>query len=332
MKIFKTILPVVYLALNMGLLCASSMVGSFDTSFDDVWDALTQFDASNNIHYSIIHLRIPRFLQALLTGGLLAVCGYLMQSLVNNPLADPYLLGTSGGAALGASISRVWITESFILASVFFSFSGAVLSTLITLIISYSRAGISPAKLLLAGVAMSSLTISLMNMVIYFSSDDDALKSIVYWSFGNFEYSNWNYIIVLFSISIICVPFYSMLNKEMNILLLGDIRAQNLGVRTTRIRWIMLAGTCIMVAITVSCSGPVGFVGLVIPHVVRAMHGVSGRYNIVHSFFTGALFLSFCDLLSRWVYKPSGLPIGIITSLAGIPFFVYLLHKNKTSI
>jgi iron complex transport system permease protein len=289
---------------------------------------MAAYDSNNHVHYSIIHLRMPRFVQVFCTGGLLAVSGYLMQSLVNNPLADPYLLGTSGGASLGASLAISFISDISWLATTFFSFAGALGITAITILIAYNNRSIYPGKLLLGGVAMSSLTVSAMSLTIYLSKNEHILKSILYWSFGNFEYANWNFAITLLSISIIAIPMYGMLTKELTLLLMGENRAQNLGLNIMRTRWIVLSGVCIMVGSTVACSGPIGFAGLIIPHVVRVLHGVAGRYNILHCFFVGGIFLSLCDIGSRILYAPAGLPIGIVTSVIGIPFFLYLLSKN----
>jgi iron complex transport system permease protein len=254
-----------------------------------------------------------------------------MQAMVNNPLADPFILGTASGASLGASLIYLVFPASVI--SVFLpsisAFIGAIAVTLIAVVIAYQKGHLMPTKLLLAGLALSSLTVAIISFMIYFTKDEGKLKTVIFWSMGSFELAKWEYIPLLFTSIIVIVGLFSFLNKHLNILLLGESRSHNLGVNVSRLRWWILISSSIITGFSVATCGPIGFVGLMIPHFTRGLYGVNGKFNIPFTFLLGGVFMLFCDIISRKIYPPSGIPIGIITSFLGIPFFVYLLSKKN---
>ncbi|OFY65580.1 MAG: hypothetical protein A3H98_11695 [Bacteroidetes bacterium RIFCSPLOWO2_02_FULL_36_8] len=308
--------------------------GTIYINLSTVWSALSNYDPENKIHYIIVNMRLPRLIQAFSTGGILALCGYLLQSWIGNPLAEPYLLGTSSGASLGVnlvflgflpvSIGSAYITPLA-------GFAGAFLSTLFVISISIQKQKIIPGVLILAGVAISAFLTALLNFLIYMKGSDVKLKSLVYWAFGGFENASWKYIpLTLLSLFSAVILFYAF-HKEIHLLILGEERAQNLGLKTKNIRRIILISVAFLTSVSVASSGPVGFVGLIIPHVVRVLYGNINRFNIIYCVLWGGFFILFCDVISRVIFSPSGLPIGIVTSFFGAPFFIYLLVRKSSS-
>ncbi|MFN6945018.1 MAG: FecCD family ABC transporter permease, partial [Cytophagaceae bacterium] len=274
----------------------------------------------------------PRVLLALAIGGSLALSGYLMQAMVNNPLADPYILGTASGASLGVNLSYM-ILPAFLAGSFFTvslsAFTGALGITFLAVIISWKSGKIIPDRLLLTGIALSSMSVSLISLMIYLSDNDSKLKSVVYWSLGSLERSSWEYVPLAFVALIVATISFSFMYKHLNIMLLGESRAQSLGLEIKLFRWIILLSSSFLTGVAVAIAGPVGFVGLMIPHIVRGIFGIQGRYNIIVTVLIGGCYLLLCDIISRILYPPAGIPIGIITSFLGIPFFVYLLSKRN---
>lgn len=314
--------------LTAGIFLTGLFVGSFETSWSTIGQLLTAYNPDDTSQYVLFQLRLPRLLLAFLAGGTLASVGYLIQALVNNPLADPYILGTASGAALGANIvffGLVPMQVAGLYLPPVFAFAGALLATFIAIAIAYKRGHIVSTKLLLGGVALSSLLTATTSLMTFLSDSEDKLRSIIFWTLGSFERAQWRDIPLLLVVVFMFTLFFSFLHKQVNILLLGESRAYQLGVHTQLLKWIILGSTSLLTGIAVATCGTIGFVGLIIPHLVRGMFGASGRYNIVFSVWVGGLFMQACDLISRLVYPPAGLPIGIVTSFLGVPFFLYLL-------
>ncbi len=311
------------------LIAAGIRIGSFETDWNTVRAALLNYDPDIAEHYAIIQLRMPRILLALMAGGALALSGYLMQAMVNNPLADPYLLGTSSGASLGASLVYAGFIPANIVTVSLFSFSGAMSVTLIAIIVAYEKRRIDPTRLLLAGVALSALMVSATSLVAFMSSDDSRLKNIIFWTLGGFELAGWEKIPFLAMTVLSLTILFTFYQKQLNILLLGEERAENIGVNTKKLRWLVLLSCSLATGAAVSVAGPIGFAGLIIPHFVRSLYGVGGRYNILFTVLWGGVFLLACDVCARVLFPPAGVPLGIITSFVGIPFFVFLLGKNR---
>jgi iron complex transport system permease protein len=317
--------------LSAGLILLGLRTGSFQTGIDTIGESLFNYNHENKLHYIIINLRLPRLLLAFLVGGALSLSGYLMQAMLNNPLAEPYILGTSSGASLGTNIVYLGMIPAgyfSVLLPSLGAFSGAMIVTLMAIAIAYHKGQILPAKLLLAGIALSSLMISVVSFLL-FIAEDDKLKSIIYWSLGSFERARWEFIPLLGSALLLCAGVFTFMNKNLNIMLLGESRAHSLGLNIRKLRWIILTATSLLTGLAVATSGPIGFVGLIIPHLTRAMFGFHGKYNIINCILLGGVFMLGCDVISRLVLQPSGMPIGIITSFLGIPFFVYLLFKRN---
>jgi iron complex transport system permease protein len=324
----------IYLILLSLLMTVGLLFGPFELQVEELFHIIWNYEATNKLHYIVLNLRLPRIILAFMVGGCLALAGYLMQAMVNNPLADPYLLGTASGASLGVNLGYIFFLPiaalSFLPIS-FFAFIGALGITLLAVVAGTSKGNIIPSRLLLAGIAFSSLAMSIMSFVIFLSGNDNKLKAIIFWSMGSFEKASWSDIPMISATLLLVTVLFSFLTKQLNILLLGEIRSTSLGLNVKVLRWVILLTSAFVTSLAVAASGPVGFVGLMVPHFVRSVWGVHGKFNILYTVLTGGVFILACDLISKLIYPPSGIPIGIITSFLGIPFFVYLLYKKNYS-
>ncbi len=328
----RSVYFVLAVVLVLVVLVLGLQVGSFKTDTSIIWDALFNYNPSDTSQFAIVQLRFPRLLLALVVGASLALCGYLMQAMVNNGLADPYLLGTASGASLGAVIvffGFVPISFAGLYLPSVFAFAGAFIVTLIVVILGYRKRQLIPSQMLLAGIAMSSLCTAMVGMLTFLSDSEGKLKSVIFWSMGSFERATWQLVAYPAVTLILALLFFAFYQKQLNILLLGSERAQALGVKVARTRWVIMGIVSVVTGFAVATSGTVGFVGLIIPHVTRGLMGTTGRSNLLFCAFVGGIFMLLCDLLSRVIYPPAGLPIGIITSFFGVPFFVYLLFKKN---
>jgi iron complex transport system permease protein len=329
----RVVIPVLLL-LTITLFVCSLMIGTYVISLHDIKESILRFDKANDVHYVLMHLRLPRVILAFLVGAALAFSGYLIQIMVNNPLAEPYLMGTASGASLGANLVYTGIVPftfaGFQMTPVF-AFAGAAGVSLLVISLSYEKGHINPAKLLLGGVALSSFLVAVISLLIFFSDTESKLKAVIVWSMGSFERAGWDFIPLLTITLIASNCIFVFFQKHLNILLLGESRSYTLGVKVSQLRWFILIFISLNTGFAVATSGPIGFVGLFIPHFVRALFGITGRFNLLYSSWIGGLFILGCDYASRIAYPPAGLPIGIITSFLGIPFFVYLLHKRNYS-
>lgn len=278
----------------------------------------------------LLKIRVPRVLLAAAVGSSLAVSGAVFQGLFRNPMADPYVIGISSGAALGAVIAMLGgfsLALGGFGAVPLFAFGGG----LGTMILVYSMARVGRAvpvmTLLLAGIAVSAFLSALVSLLTYFAGEK--LHMVVFWMMGGLGGATWQQVKVMVPYALvgyICVSFFS---RELNAMLLGEETASHLGVNTERVKKILLVGASLLVAAAVSTSGIIGFVGLVVPHFVRLVAGPDHRFLIPASALLGGSLLIATDTLARIVIAPSELPVGIITALIGAPMFIYLLKKRR---
>ncbi len=284
-------------------------------------------------------IRLPRTLIGVLVGSSLAACGAVMQGLFRNPLADPGIIGVSSGAALGAALGIVlggtWLasfTELFQAYTVSVTaFIGGFLSTLLVYRIGTTGQGTSVATMLLAGIAVSALSgagIGLMNYI----ADDTMLRSMTFWQMGNLANGNWSAIIVAASFLIPLQLIFITRARGLNALLLGESEARHLGLNVQKLKMQLIMLTAIGVGVSVSLAGMIGFVGLVVPHLVRLAIGPDHRWLIPCSSLLGAGILLLADIIARLVITPAELPIGIVTALLGAPFFITMLWQQRKRI
>ncbi|MCX7903336.1 MAG: iron ABC transporter permease [Caloramator sp.] len=289
-------------------------------------------DSSTNA-LIIFDIRLPRIFLASLVGAILAFVGSIYQSLFKNPMADPFILGTSSGAALGASIAIVIGINELIfgLSGVaLFAFFGAILSTLIVYRIGSIGNKILNVNLLLTGVAVSFLLSSVISFIMFLNRNQ--VERIVFWTLGSVAAAKWEDVLFLtFILGIIFVIIF-IRYKELNLISVGEDTAKSLGVDVQRVKKTMLILTSLLVACAVSVSGIIGFVGLVMPHIVRFFVGPDMKKCIPFNLIWGATFMVICDALARTILSPAEIPIGVITSLFGGPYFIHLLIKQKRKV
>ncbi len=296
--------------------------GSAKSNLLDLW----QGDAFD--HLVLWNLRMPRLLLAWEVGALLAVAGSIMQRVLNNSLADPYILGSAAGASLGAMIMRLVVGTGLLLLPSLGAFVGALCSVFIILSISGLMGAAGRNQIILAGVAVSSFIMALLSFIIYIYAGDDLLKSLIFWSFGSFEMANWFSVSLLLPLIGVALLLQPLWHKQLGLMLLGDERARQLGENVTQLRWKALLFSSLLVAFCVAQVGPIGFVGLIVPHWVRALFGMH-RLAVVWEVLIGGYLLLLAEVVGRLVVYPAGLPPGIITAIMGVPFFVYLLVRKK---
>lgn len=282
--------------------------------------------------YIIFNLRIPRTISALVVGMSLAISGAVFQTLFKNPLTEPYLLGVSSGAALGVAIASVFNLLVFI-PGIWSTFFFAFIFALLTSILIFSLAGKNRSSLLillLSGLAINFFLSALNSLLLYFNRDK--LQNIIYWQMGSFSLSSYEKIIFTLPIMIIIILFILSKTKELDVLLLSDDTALSIGLDVKKQRIILLLLTTLLTSICVGLAGTIGFVGLIIPHIVKLIFGIKHKFVLPLSLYVGAIFTLLCDIISRTLINNTEIPIGIITALFGAPFFLYILRKTKAKI
>ncbi|MXQ53941.1 FecCD family ABC transporter permease [Shimazuella alba] len=304
-------------------------VGSTSISVQEVWGTLFGLVKTDPATSAIIwKIRFPRVCVAALVGGSLALAGAIYQSLLRNPLADPYILGISSGSAVGAVIAitsgwGVLLLQGWQIP--IFSFLGAVLALACVLLLTRSRLQVQ--SLLLSGVVVNAFFAAILTFLLSMSQTE--LARIQFWLMGSFTLRDWDHVLFLLPVSFVGGFLLWLGSRELNIFLLGTLPATHLGVSVYRTRIILLVIASLITSIAVSVSGMIGFVGLVIPHFVRILIKTSDhRYLIPYSFLVGAIFLVGSDALTRVLFEPREIPVGVITACFGAPVFAILLHKT----
>ncbi len=291
----------------------------------------------SQIQSIIMDIRLPRLILALLVGSVLAILGAVMQGLFRNPLADPSLIGVSGGASVGASIVIVTAGGAMLspLAGLSMvalgAFIGGVITTLVVYRVATSILGTSVTTMLLAGIAIGAIAGAFNSLLSYFS-DNQMLRQISVWQMGNLGGANWQKASLMAAVSLIIFSLLPSHAKSLNAFLLGESEARHLGIDVQRIKRQLIFLTALGVGVSVALAGLIGFVGLVIPHMVRLLIGPDHRALLPASALAGASLLLIADSIARVVVLPAELPTGILTALLGAPFFVMLLLKQRGEI
>ena len=315
-------------------------IGSSDISIKEVYQIIgyklfnigDKTRLSNGaIHDVVWFIRLPRIILAICVGIALSVCGVVMQAIVKNPLADPYILGVSSGASLGATMAIMLGFSTLIGPNSIgiFAFLGAFLISMLVLIISNTGSRTNSTKLVLAGMALSSVCSAFSSFIIFIKNDAQGMKTITFWLMGSLAGAKWEEIVCIFPLILIGTIFFLSQYRILNLMLLGDDVAITLGTDLHRYRQVYLIITSILVGLAVYTSGMIGFIGLIIPHIVRGVFGTDHKKVILISAFLGAIFLIWADVLSRIIIKNAELPIGILISMIGAPCFVYLMIKRS---
>lgn len=315
---------------NTALICACGLLILAAAMLGCARLGAVQMDWYEMWHTSVFwNLRAPRIVLSVLVGASLSVCGAAYQSIFRNPLTDPYVLGISSGASLGAAIAILLGLEAFLLGVG----TCALITGLITIVLIYRIAAIGnrmhTTTLLLTGVCLTFLISAVISFLMVLNQDK--MDRIIFWTMGSFASASWVEVALVAPIVLLGIGGIIYYSRDLNLLLAGSETAQSLGVEVERVKKILLVITTLMVAFSVSSCGVIGFVGLVVPHCVRLIVGADNRKVVPVSAVVGALFLLLCDTLARTAMQPSELPVGSLTSLIGAPLFIYLLYKNKKS-
>lgn len=292
-------------------------------------DAVSMADTST---FAVVWLiRLPRLILAALVGAGLSVCGVVMQAIVKNPLADPYILGVSSGASLGATASIMLGIGGFLGSSSMglMGFAGALAASMTVMALSNIGGRSSSVKLLLAGTAVSAVCSAFANFIIFISNKKEAVSVVVQWSMGSLAGAEWQSNGIIALVIITGILFFWSQYRTLNLMLLGDDSAITLGTDLHRWRLVYLMAGALIVGFAVYKAGMIGFVGLVIPHIVRMLFGTDHKKMIPISALLGAIFLIWADVLCRIVIPGTEMPIGILTSIVGAPVFIYLMARKK---
>ncbi|MDX1589808.1 MAG: iron ABC transporter permease [Oleiphilaceae bacterium] len=277
------------------------------------------------LHQTLIfELRAPRALAAFAVGGLLAVAGALMQILLRNPLADPYVLGVSGGAAVGALMAMLAGLGAAVISGS--AFAGALLSTFLVFGLAHGSGSWTASRLLLTGVVVASGWGALITLMLA-TGPADKLPGMLYWLMGDLTYarSPWPAVVALVLVCLLVVP----LGRSLNVLARGPLQAAALGVSVKPLEWSIYVVASLLTAMAVTTAGSIGFVGLVVPHMLRLLLGNDQRLILPACALGGGILLTLADTLARILIAPEQLPVGVITALLGVPTFLYLLYRSR---
>lgn len=274
-------------------------------------------------------LRLPRIVLSLMVGSSLGMAGMVLQAVFRNPLADPYIVGISSGAAFGAALSLV-LGWSFSLLGFgtlpLAAFVGALLAAWAVYMLAYRQGRASISTLLLAGVAVSALISALTSFIMIMGRRE--LQIIFFWIMGGFYSAGWNQVLLILPYFILGTAVIRLHGRDLNLLLTGDDQARHLGLDVERTRRRLLIVSSLLTAAAVSVSGIIGFIGLIVPHAARLIIGPDHRRLLLSSALLGALVLAASDTLARVMLAPSEIPVGLVTALLGSPFFIYLLYRR----
>ncbi|MDK0709575.1 iron ABC transporter permease [Clostridium perfringens] len=287
-------------------------------------------DVPKSVSTIIWEIRFPRTILAAITGGALALCGVLMQCITRNSVADPYILGISSGASAGAV--SVIVLKISILGAIGIAggaFIGAIICGILVFIIGtqFGRTS-STTRLVLSGLALSTIFSAITNLLIYSAENSNQAKSAMFWIMGSLGGAKWEVLLFPFIILVIVLIVSIILSKSLDLLLFGSDSAIMLGMNLKKVKSIVIIMSTLLISVIVSLTGAIGFIGLVIPHIVRNITGSNHKRLIILSVVLGAVFLVVSDTLARVLFAPREIPIGIITAIIGGPFFLWLISKN----
>lgn len=303
-------------------------IGSTGWNLNGVLAAFTGWGDANSIMPSIVwRIRFPRVILASLVGAALSLGGLVFQTLLRNPMAEPYVLGISGGSAVGAIVGiLLGLPRSPGVISL--AFTGCMISLLLMVIVASGRSAIKKDSLILSGVMVNAFCSSIIIFLVS-QTQDSRLHSILFWLMGDLSATDTNEALALSLMLVPCFFVLFLFARPMNLLLMGEEMAANMGVNVRSTSLVLLGITSLMVSATVCHSGLVGFVGLVIPHVLRLLFGPDHRVLIPSCVLGGGAYLVFCDLLARSIPAQGEIPVGVITAMIGAPLFIFLLVRSQ---
>lgn len=297
------------------------------------WSGLATDIEISSIHETIVwEVRLPRILLSALAGTSLSAAGAVYQGVFLNSLADPHILGVSSGAALGAALAMAAGTSFHVMGFGIIglaAFAGALLTVFFVYQIAGIGGGVTSFRMLLAGTAVGTMLSSLISLIMAFQKEQ--MIRVYMWTMGSFSSAAWSKVWFLAAITIPGCIMLTLLAGKLNVMMLGEEDAKCLGIDTDRMRKILILISSLLVAACVSVSGIIGFTGLVIPHCVRMLGGTDNRRVLPYGCLSGAVFMVFCDTIARTAAAPMELPAGVVTSIFGTPYFVWLILKKGGS-
>ncbi|MCD6363382.1 MAG: iron ABC transporter permease [Synergistetes bacterium] len=322
------------------LLCVSLIaytgMGYMPIPSKEVWSIIYQTLVGRSVEakaifgkkwYIVMEVRLPRILCSALVGTALSICGVVYQGVLLNPLADPYTLGVSASASFGAALALVFDLESYFGLSIqLVAFLFAVIALALVMKMSTFKGFISPTSLILSGVIIGAIFSAGLSFMKYLAGEE--VGSIIFWLMGSFASRSWNDVLILVLFTLVAFPVFLLFARDLNSLSMGDRCAYSLGVDPSFVRMVLLVVSSLLVAVSVSISGIIGFVGIIVPHIFRFIVGPDNKKLLVVSAIGGALFLATADNASR-VWLPMEVPIGVLTAIAGGPFFA-IVFRRKT--
>lgn len=333
MLVFGTLSVLLLIAVTAGI-----AYGAVSVSPDVVWKIMAYRSTGlgdptgwTRIQDSIVwDLRLPRVLLGALVGAGLSIVGVAAQALVRNPLADPYLLGISSGASLGA-VGSIVVGISFFGSPSLSAFAGALLTFLAVYLLARRGGGFAPTRLILAGVAVGYALLGITNYLVLQADDPGKTNSALFWLLGSLAAARWTDLGIPATALLLGVVALLARGRALNALLVGDETAASLGVPPAALRRELFVVTSVITGVMVALSGGIGFVGLVIPHAVRLVVGSDHRRVLPAAALAGAGFLVLVDLLARFLLRPQELPVGIVTAVLGAPAFLLLMGRRRLS-
>jgi iron complex transport system permease protein len=306
------------------VLLAALASGSADISIADTLAAI-QGKATEQTHALVVDLRLPRALTAFAVGGLLAVAGVLMQVLLRNPLAEPYILGSSGGAAVAALLAMMFGLGSVLVDLA--AFGGAMAATLLVFSIAHGTGSWTPARLLLTGVVLAAGFSAATTLLLALSPDQN-LRGMLFWLMGDLSFA-YEPARCLWLLAILTAGA-ALAARHLNVLARGELQAAILGVPVAGFRYLIFGAAALATAISVTTVGVIGFIGLVVPHLVRLVAGSDHRIVVPASALAGGILLVIADTLARTIMAPRQLPVGALTAAIGVPLFLVLMSQSRS--
>ena len=331
----------VFILASVAALILSVGVGSVTVSPDRIITVIADHllpwtipTSATDIETRIIwEFRLPRALLGFVVGAALAVAGAVLQAVVRNPLADPFVFGVSSGASVAAVATLTLATGALAVVSVpIAAFAGALATTLIVFLLAQQRGRVTPNRLVLAGVAMSYLLSSITSYLeLSASSPGEGVSAVLSWLYGSLAAAEWDGLGLPSAVLVITIAVLVLLARVLNAFLVGDETAASLGIDVGRVRLVLFVITSLLVGVVVAVSGAIGFVGLVVPHAMRMIVGSDHRWLLPSSALAGGLLLVVVDIVARTVLAPTELPVGLLTAAIGAPFFLWLLRRSGRS-
>lgn len=319
----RNLVILIGLVLMILLMLVGVALGAVRIDLTEIWAVVAKAEMTEN-YQILFNIRIPRVIVGALTGMNLALAGCILQGILRNPLADPGIIGVSAGAGVAAMLVMVLYPEQTVLVPIV-AFAGALLASALVFLLAWER-GIHPLRMILAGVAVGAFFGGGMSAIMVFHADK--IQGTVNWLAGGFQGRSWEHVKMILPYSVIGIIGTTIGAKYLNALQLGDDMAKSIGTRVEKVRFFMVLLAALLAASAVSVAGMLGFVGLVIPHMVRMVVGSDFEYLLPGSALFGAALVVGADTIARTAFSPLEVPVGIFMAFLGAPFFLFLLKKG----